>query len=322
MTGPRSRSPCAAPAGRCSSRPGWNRTRGRKPRRCASGAQTPDLGPNLVNGLAASFRVIAADYEGHRMAHPGAGHPHPGEPRRRTCLPSPTPLTRARSGTTDTPGWRSAGCNSRFAPTGCGRWPWAGSRPGTARTRACSPSPGRLTHCPPQRRVPRRRRLPRSNRGTGMPLRCTRPRAKPANSSPSMRPSRTSMTPAAALPPGLPRLAFAGSADHDRLRPQVGRRAGEDRRAARCAPAGTRRMRAGTCACSPASTTSARCTARSLFRSSLHWFGKREFGRGYRAGASGVIAEMISAATYDAAIPLSCAWSYAGRHRRGRRLTA
>ena len=30
----------------------------------------PDLGPNLVNGLAASFRVIAADYEGHRMAHP------------------------------------------------------------------------------------------------------------------------------------------------------------------------------------------------------------------------------------------------------------
>lgn len=30
----------------------------------------PDLGPNLVNGLATSNRVIAADYEGHRMAHP------------------------------------------------------------------------------------------------------------------------------------------------------------------------------------------------------------------------------------------------------------
>lgn len=30
----------------------------------------PELGPNLVNGLAASNRVIAADYEGHRMAHP------------------------------------------------------------------------------------------------------------------------------------------------------------------------------------------------------------------------------------------------------------
>ena len=30
----------------------------------------PDLGPNLVNGLAASNRVIVADYEGHRMAHP------------------------------------------------------------------------------------------------------------------------------------------------------------------------------------------------------------------------------------------------------------
>lgn len=30
----------------------------------------PDLGPTLVNGLAATNRVIAADYEGHRMAHP------------------------------------------------------------------------------------------------------------------------------------------------------------------------------------------------------------------------------------------------------------
>jgi pimeloyl-ACP methyl ester carboxylesterase len=30
----------------------------------------PDLGPNLVDGLARSYRVIAADYEGHRMAHP------------------------------------------------------------------------------------------------------------------------------------------------------------------------------------------------------------------------------------------------------------
>ncbi|MBB6402831.1 alpha/beta hydrolase [Arthrobacter sp. AZCC_0090] len=30
----------------------------------------PDLGPNLVKGLARSHRVIVADYEGHRMAHP------------------------------------------------------------------------------------------------------------------------------------------------------------------------------------------------------------------------------------------------------------
>jgi pimeloyl-ACP methyl ester carboxylesterase len=30
----------------------------------------PDVGPNLISGLSASFRVIAADYEGHRMAHP------------------------------------------------------------------------------------------------------------------------------------------------------------------------------------------------------------------------------------------------------------
>ncbi|MDV8149648.1 alpha/beta hydrolase [Arthrobacter sp. B10-11] len=32
----------------------------------------PDLGPALVSGLSASSRVIAADYEGHRMAHPAA----------------------------------------------------------------------------------------------------------------------------------------------------------------------------------------------------------------------------------------------------------
>jgi len=30
----------------------------------------PDLGLELIAGLAPSFRVIAADYEGHRMAHP------------------------------------------------------------------------------------------------------------------------------------------------------------------------------------------------------------------------------------------------------------
>ena len=30
----------------------------------------PELGPNLVAGLSGSYRVISADYEGHRMAHP------------------------------------------------------------------------------------------------------------------------------------------------------------------------------------------------------------------------------------------------------------
>ncbi|MFF2243483.1 alpha/beta fold hydrolase [Arthrobacter sp. NPDC058130] len=30
----------------------------------------PDLGPNLVSALSRSCRVVAADYEGHRMAHP------------------------------------------------------------------------------------------------------------------------------------------------------------------------------------------------------------------------------------------------------------
>lgn len=32
----------------------------------------PELGPNLIAGLASSFTVIAADYEGHRMSHPAA----------------------------------------------------------------------------------------------------------------------------------------------------------------------------------------------------------------------------------------------------------
>lgn len=32
-----------------------------------------ELGPNLVAGLADAYRVVAADYEGHRMKHPAAG---------------------------------------------------------------------------------------------------------------------------------------------------------------------------------------------------------------------------------------------------------
>ena len=38
----------------------------------------PDLGPILVNGLAGSNRVIAADYEAHRMAHPAPDTLTPG----------------------------------------------------------------------------------------------------------------------------------------------------------------------------------------------------------------------------------------------------
>lgn len=38
----------------------------------------PDLGPNLVKGLARSHRVFVADYEGHRMAHPAPGTLTPG----------------------------------------------------------------------------------------------------------------------------------------------------------------------------------------------------------------------------------------------------
>jgi pimeloyl-ACP methyl ester carboxylesterase len=38
----------------------------------------PDLGPTLVKGLAAKNRVIAADYEGHRMAHPAPHTLTPG----------------------------------------------------------------------------------------------------------------------------------------------------------------------------------------------------------------------------------------------------
>jgi pimeloyl-ACP methyl ester carboxylesterase len=38
----------------------------------------PDLGPNLVKGLAGSNRLIVADYEGHRMAHPAPDTLTPG----------------------------------------------------------------------------------------------------------------------------------------------------------------------------------------------------------------------------------------------------
>lgn len=38
----------------------------------------PDLGPNLINGLAPTNRVIAADYEAHRMAHPAPQTLSPG----------------------------------------------------------------------------------------------------------------------------------------------------------------------------------------------------------------------------------------------------
>jgi pimeloyl-ACP methyl ester carboxylesterase len=37
-----------------------------------------DLGPNLIAGLSGSFRVIAADYEAHRMAHPAPETLTPG----------------------------------------------------------------------------------------------------------------------------------------------------------------------------------------------------------------------------------------------------
>lgn len=38
----------------------------------------PDLGPNLVNGLARTNRVVVADYEGHRMTHPAPDTLTPG----------------------------------------------------------------------------------------------------------------------------------------------------------------------------------------------------------------------------------------------------
>ncbi len=38
----------------------------------------PDLGPNLIAGLARTNRVIAADYEAHRMATPAASTLTPG----------------------------------------------------------------------------------------------------------------------------------------------------------------------------------------------------------------------------------------------------
>jgi pimeloyl-ACP methyl ester carboxylesterase len=48
----------------------WERHDGETAARMRAWNADPDVGPTLVDGLAQRFRVIAADYEGHRMTHP------------------------------------------------------------------------------------------------------------------------------------------------------------------------------------------------------------------------------------------------------------
>lgn len=78
MTGLFFGSPSTVLAPLCCCLSGLNGIRRTRPRRCGSGAGTrtwggdPDLGPALVAGLSGSNRLLVADYEGHRMAHPAA----------------------------------------------------------------------------------------------------------------------------------------------------------------------------------------------------------------------------------------------------------
>ena len=138
----------------------------------------PDLGPNLVNGLAASFRVIAADYEGHRMAHPAPDTLTP-ENLAADLLAIADAADAGSFGYYGyswlaLSGLQLAIRTDRLWALAMGGFP---PRDGPyasmlAVTRAA-------TRCPPQRRVPRRRRRPRSNRVTGMPPRCKRPGPNP-----------------------------------------------------------------------------------------------------------------------------------------------
>ena len=81
----------------------------------------PDLGPALVAGLSGSNRLIVADYEGHRMAHPAAE--------------TLTPENLA----TDLLAIADAGGADDFGYYGsaCGRSPWVAFRRGTGPTGAC-----------------------------------------------------------------------------------------------------------------------------------------------------------------------------------------
>ena len=97
----------------------------------------PDVGPTLIDGLASRFRVIAADYEGHRMANPAPDTLTP-DALAADALAIAEPQAPGRSPGTATRGWRSPGSRSPCAPTACGRWRWAAIRHSTGRTPRCS----------------------------------------------------------------------------------------------------------------------------------------------------------------------------------------
>ena len=105
----------------------------------------------LIEGLSDAFQVVAFDYEGHVLA-----------------VPKPDSLTPANVAgdllaVADAAGadrfayygysWLAlAGLQLAIAPTGCGRWSWAGSHHWTGCTPRCSRSPRRPMSWPAHRR--------------------------------------------------------------------------------------------------------------------------------------------------------------------------
>ncbi|WP_244292683.1 hypothetical protein [[Micrococcus luteus] ATCC 49442] len=107
----------------------------------------PDLGPNLMTGLAPTNRVIAADYEAHRMANPAPATLTPDNIAA-VSWPLPIPPALKILPTTAIRGSRSAACSWLSVRTGSRRWPWAASRRSRVLTGACWQSPGQRTLSP------------------------------------------------------------------------------------------------------------------------------------------------------------------------------
>ncbi|MGC0238359.1 hypothetical protein [Arthrobacter sp. SD76] len=98
----------------------------------------PDLGPNLVQGLSAANRVIAVDYEAHRMAFPAPDTLTPGNVTADllAIADAAVSTTFAYYGYSC---WDCAASSSPSGPTGSALLPWEGFRPSTGRTKACWP---------------------------------------------------------------------------------------------------------------------------------------------------------------------------------------
>ena len=163
----------------------------------------PELGPNLVAGLSRTHRVISADYEGHRMAHPAPD----------TLTPANLAadlLAIADAAGADTfayygYSWLALAGTVAVAPERLWGWPWAAFPPLDGPTKSRPPFHGRRTGWPPKRPPTASRPTSklvspgltsaRLNRATGTPFRSRRQRRRPGNSSRYTRRFKASTTP-------------------------------------------------------------------------------------------------------------------------------